>query len=841
MISIVLSTDAGGFGHNATLLGSILRRTSSEVRVRVYTRGFSQESFRSGPLSVEFIRSDEEVSGRYPRHVNEAVFDRLRIIRDFDDWDRVLVMDHDMVALCDLADYFDVDFGNDLLAGRLFGPGNTLGLQMNQAGGLPAGWEHCEDYPYFYMGPMMNLAAMRREGVWDRLLAAHTAIGRDEQISLTAATWGRVKGVDKKWNLVPQWDKLEEVSSTIAPVGETVANGVRWVNGVPEGIIHWTGWIKPWHHRSKAWRPELWEAEKTGWAQLRMGLWEKFRAVEIEPDEPAVVRSLVRRGWKVDALSGLTGDGAASPGEEGDMPHPDLRWYPPDYTLLPPLLDPVPDLIRFGPGSKPEEALAAVSSSPETVVLQGPRTAAELASMGELGYVAEARILRKSWPVGGPHPKVLSYRRHDEAAALSHEEDVYLRRDPSAPRAERSSCCTPVAEEVDPEFERFLLERLPGWSPMPGKILVLGCGPHLSLLAGIYPGAPMLAIDHERDRVRQWQAGLPADPRQEILHLPLDPALPWYDLGALAPSGIDLLVLAPPAPGFGRGTRPASVSLLRSLNPGAVVAVAERSAFDGAECVGAWENAGFELMEDDEGVAVLQAVSDPADDPFKPAFPSGATLSGVVEAAYVISLPERSDRRELLARNWRETVAIRYEIVDGIRVDPSEVRWEEMKGMEAYGKMDRLRGDYVPAAAGCKRAGIRALRHFLASGTQVGLICQDDCLWKSGATGMIARGLAELPADWDLLYFSASARLPHLPVSPHLVRLQGARLCTSVLWRRDTALRLLPVLESCDCEWDLFMQRSHRELNAYAVVPMPAYQAKTRSDILGISIQPGNR
>ena len=54
----------------------------------------------------------------------------MQVIRDATDWDRCLVMDHDMLALCDLAPYFEEDFDGQLLIARMFGPGNTLGLQM---------------------------------------------------------------------------------------------------------------------------------------------------------------------------------------------------------------------------------------------------------------------------------------------------------------------------------------------------------------------------------------------------------------------------------------------------------------------------------------------------------------------------------------------------------------------------------------------------------------------------------------------------------------------------------------------------------------------------------------
>jgi lipopolysaccharide biosynthesis glycosyltransferase len=289
-ITLVISTDSEGFGKNATLIASIVRRTDRQVWVRCYTRGFLPESFAVRNLRVEFVRADEEVTGRYPGHVPVAVFDRLRIIRDEPEWDRCLVLDHDMVCLSDLGEYFDDDFEGNLLMARLFGEGNTLGLQMKQRGGLPEALAHTADYPYFFMGPMLNLALMRQEGTWETFLATHAVLQQEEQLALTAATGGRTKGVDRKWNQVPQWDNKKD------------ADGIETVGITLEGIIHWTGWGKPWHHGSKVWRADVWEAEHTNWEVLRAGEWDKPVMWDLSGSPATELQLWFKRGWKLAVL-----------------------------------------------------------------------------------------------------------------------------------------------------------------------------------------------------------------------------------------------------------------------------------------------------------------------------------------------------------------------------------------------------------------------------------------------------------------------------------------------------------------------------------------------------------
>jgi hypothetical protein len=91
------------------------------------------------------------------------------------------------------------------------------------------------------------------------------------------------------------------------------------------------------------------------------------------------------------------------------------------------------------------------------------------------------------------------------------------------------------------------------------------------------------------------------------------------------------------------------------------------------------------------------------------------------------------------------------------------------------------------------------------------------------------------------LYFSAIQKSPYGAVSPFWMRITGARMASAIIWKRETAMRLLPGLEACDCESDLFLEREHPKLNAYAMRPMPAYQSASFSDIVKRQTQVANR
>lgn len=474
MICLAFSSNLNGLVKNATVIASVVRNTTEPVFVKFYCQGFLPISFECGRLKVEFIESKVRELGNYPNHVASAVFDRLQVIRNAKAWHRCLVMDHDMLALCDLAPYFDEDFETNLLMGRLFGAGNTLGLQMQGRGGLPKNLRYAESYSYFYMGPMMNLAAMRKEGTWRKLLATHKALNQDEQMALTIATEGRVKGVSRKWNLVPQWDMLEEGPSGPERSGYgTVGEAATWKNGLPEGVIHWTGWAKPWHYESRVWRPDLWESEETSWEALRRNWWDKPLAVLVEPAGYREVNALAKRGWKVLAVAprkvvqtqlSLNEKSPASVypqartarqekaksteawkdwkplNDEVYRPFPDLeviavptRNRKPLEHLRTRFSDTAnwllrAELVRFGPGADAAAWLDGSVAWPDHLTLVGPVPLQHIKALRGKGYCRQVRCRATDWPAGGPHPKVLEYAPMGSTSAVAEGEEIHLSR-----------------------------------------------------------------------------------------------------------------------------------------------------------------------------------------------------------------------------------------------------------------------------------------------------------------------------------------------------------------------------------------------------------------------------
>jgi lipopolysaccharide biosynthesis glycosyltransferase len=256
MIKIILGSDDAALDAHATCIASALRRSRSYIHVRLYYRGENPPpSFHREGLFFEVIESKNYLSGSFPYHITGAAYDRLQCIKDADDWDRALILDHDQLVLCDLTPLFsEYDFPEHaLLAARPHFDtikntardwfGRTLPKDIEKEIG---------EFPWFYFGPLLNLRKMRKESYWDSLIRTQQLLEGEEQLSVVCTTAGRVDFIDDRWNIIPlqHWDlplNIEKLEGNC--------------------ILHFTGPSKPWNINYSEYT-QLWHAEKVTFDQL---------------------------------------------------------------------------------------------------------------------------------------------------------------------------------------------------------------------------------------------------------------------------------------------------------------------------------------------------------------------------------------------------------------------------------------------------------------------------------------------------------------------------------------------------------------------------------------------
>jgi hypothetical protein len=396
MITIAVATDLSSLAFCSTLISSILRRTDQRLHVRLFSQGFSLPLINSS-FSVEPVETPSGKDGRSQAHLATGDFGGQGAIRNGFGCDRCLEIYPEQLVLCDLAPYFNEDSEGNFLLGRLLEPTETVELHMATRGGLPQHLRYAADYSLFFMGPMMNLALMRKHRIWQKISKVRAPLQQNSQIALTVATGGKVKGVGRKWNLDPQFDNFDErPPEQNRPVRGNVGQSAELVNGLPQGIIHWTGLQKPWDRWKKVWRADLWESEETSWEALRRGWWQKPTSVELWPDDETEVMALGRRGWKVVAI------GEGLPGlKKRAIPFPDVYWHSEAAGLdvWARLTIDMVTMVRAGIARRISPLLKKGRAMPPCVVLQGPVPKTEVAALLTIAKVLRVftRFRRRIW------------------------------------------------------------------------------------------------------------------------------------------------------------------------------------------------------------------------------------------------------------------------------------------------------------------------------------------------------------------------------------------------------------------------------------------------------------
>lgn len=133
----------------------------------------------------------------------------------------------------------------------------------------------------------------------------------------------------------------------------------------------------------------------------------------------------------------------------------------------------------------------------------------------------------------------------------------------------------------------------------------------------------------------------------------------------------------------------------------------------------------------------------------------------------------------------------------------------------------------------------RILREFYESGDETLLFLEDDCIFQP--LDHLEQALSELPDDWDIVYLGANLLCWNREDDPrpgrysdHLFRVKQAWTTHCVGYNR----KVIPFLlenqpDYSEQMFDQFLSENLKDLNAFVVAPMVAYQRPHVSSIWG--------
>lgn len=255
IVPIFFAADDNYVPYLAVTLQSMKERISTQNEYRIYVlhSGMSDngsekiKAFESDNFKVNFVDVTDRLNVLSEElHLRDyyscATYFRIFIAVMFPEYDKAVYLDGDLAVCCDVAEFYDIDLGDNYVAG----------VRDGAVGAVPVFQKYTkkvlgiEPDEYFNAGVLLfNLKALRNEDFYGKfagLLKKYKFIVAQDQDYLNVLCHGRVKYLSDEWDAMPVGDATQELKH-------------------PK-IIHYNLTAKPWHYETITYSAYFWAAAK---------------------------------------------------------------------------------------------------------------------------------------------------------------------------------------------------------------------------------------------------------------------------------------------------------------------------------------------------------------------------------------------------------------------------------------------------------------------------------------------------------------------------------------------------------------------------------------------------
>ncbi|MDD6995442.1 MAG: glycosyltransferase family 8 protein [Candidatus Borkfalkiaceae bacterium] len=255
IVPVFFAADDKYVPYLAVTLQSIKEHASNENEYRIYVlhagvSGAGSEkikSFESENFKVNFVDVTERLAVlseelQLRDYYSCATYYRIFIAGMFPEYDKAVYLDSDIVVCCDIAEFFDIEIGENYVAG----------VRDGAVGAVPVFQEYTkavlgiEADKYFNAGVLLlNLKALRDEdfyGKFSALLKQYKFAVAQDQDYLNVLCRGRVKFLPDEWDAMPVGGATQELKHP--------------------RIIHYNLTQKPWHYETVMYSTYFWDVAK---------------------------------------------------------------------------------------------------------------------------------------------------------------------------------------------------------------------------------------------------------------------------------------------------------------------------------------------------------------------------------------------------------------------------------------------------------------------------------------------------------------------------------------------------------------------------------------------------
>ncbi len=197
-------------------------------------------------------------------HISVETYYRFLIQAVLPEYDKILYLDCDIIIKADVAELYDTDIEGYMLAAVRDADflGQINGYSKDSQEYIKKDFCMKDPFNYFQAGVLLfNEKEMREAYTLDQwlTLATHRYKFNDQDV-LNLYCEGRVKYLDMSWNLITDCDHFR-VANVIVHAPDGVQREYREARKHPK-IIHYAGFMKPWHRPTEDFAHEFWMASK---------------------------------------------------------------------------------------------------------------------------------------------------------------------------------------------------------------------------------------------------------------------------------------------------------------------------------------------------------------------------------------------------------------------------------------------------------------------------------------------------------------------------------------------------------------------------------------------------
>lgn len=299
-VPIVLAADQNYVPILYACVQSIVENTSKarQYRIFIFHKNIDQESQKlflerleseSQNIHIHFINVSRRVRDyilKAKEHITTETFYRFLILDILKQYQKVVYLDSDLIVCRDIAELYDLDIGDNLIAGTkdpdFAGQCNKKHSEMRRYCQSVLGMKN--PFLYFQAGVLVfNVQGLNRITSVAKLFEmADTGIYRfSDQDILNIVCKGRVKYLDMAWNMVFDCDH-KRWHSVIKYAPGYLMDEYEEARKHPY-IIHYAGFLKPWMRPGEDFGYVFWEvARRTPYYEEILAMPRVARSIDIE-------------------------------------------------------------------------------------------------------------------------------------------------------------------------------------------------------------------------------------------------------------------------------------------------------------------------------------------------------------------------------------------------------------------------------------------------------------------------------------------------------------------------------------------------------------------------------